>query len=667
MKKDLNSAWRLKSFYTFTYIIMGFALIFSIANAISEKYLVSIVEVVTVTIVYGLLNYIKKGGDFFLGVNIILLIATSFVLFLFYTGGFSGNGLFWIYPFILLSFFIGGSQLGLFYSLLLSLALILINSFSAFGYLSIPNTVSDVHTSLIAYYLVLAMVYIYEKRIVKIQGILEEQNKDLHREKERAELANEKKSRFLATMSHEIRTPLNAILGFVDILNTRETSQEKKNYLLTIKRSGTMLLGIINDILDFSKIESGKMELLHEPFSPLHDFDNIMRLFYAEAILKDIRFVTFIDPKIPVTLYGDSLRLKQVLSNLLSNAFKFTPNGGHIGVEIHWNEEKKQLYFMVEDSGIGITKDKLESIFNAFEQEDSSTTRVYGGTGLGLSIAEKILNMMDSHIYVSSEKEHGSRFSFYVTFDEYEVNETHLHITKKIGICTQEENTWIAHLLQRYLESYGAKDIVFCSEDNEGVCHGLHDSDLVIVTDGINTEAFSSKEVWQLVKEDVSFGKQHLNLPITPQSFEAFNEENNSDVAQKQMQLQGHVLVVEDNLSNRTLAGIFLQELGLEVSFAVNGFEGVNSFVTDRENKQEIDIILMDENMPVMTGSEACKKIREYETLHELSTIPIIACSANVYETDKAGFLKAGMNDTIEKPFEQQTIAGIMKQYLKEK
>lgn len=663
MKNDLKTAWRLKSFYVFTYIIMSFTTIFSILNFLKGNVATTVVELLSVIVVYGLLKYMQRGGSFLFSVNVVLTVAMGFVLFLFFNGGYSGNGIFWLYPYILLTFFIGGRYFGLLYSLLTSFFVIIITLLSSFGYFQIPNSISDVRTTLISFYLVLAMAYIYERRIVQTQNDLEQRNIELEAAKEQAEFASEQKSRFLATMSHEIRTPLNAILGFVDILKKEETATEKQNYLETIKRSGSMLLGIINDILDFSKIESGNIELANEPFSPKQDFDNIMRLFYLEAQQKKIRFVTFIDPNIPETVYGDSLRLKQVLSNILSNAFKFTPNEGHIGVEIRWEVEEKQLYFMIEDSGIGIKKAKLEQVFNAFEQEDSSTTREYGGTGLGLSISQRIVNLMGSNIYVSSEKNVGSRFSFRLYFEQFTPSLSTFENHRSIGICMEKDTMWTAHLLKRYCEAFEMKDIVVCSEVSAENIALLSNKEVLILGEGVDETLFEGKEIWHVSNEQSSFGKDHINLPITPQSFENFTDTlalPQEDI----VPLEGTLLVAEDNLANRMLIDIFLDEMGLDVEFAFDGEEAVAKYLYDCKTDKKFDLILMDENMPKMTGSDATREIRRYEKEKQCESIPIIAVSANVYEDDKRGFIEAGMNSSLEKPLDKNRLYDELQRFL---
>ncbi len=234
---------------------------------------------------------------------------------------------------------------------------------------------------------------------------------------EKAEVAKEAKSRFLANMSHEIRTPLNSILGFIDVLKNSELNDKQKRYIDIMKSSASNLLGILNDILDFSKIEQGKLVIENIKFKPKFEFKTVIDLFVVKAKEKQIEISYDIDNRIPNVILGDPLRIKQVLINLMGNALKFTNIGGKIILKIKMIEYNKpnnnvKLKFIVKDNGVGIAKDKLEQIFEAFNQEDTSTTRVYGGTGLGLSISSSLIQAMNGKLDVSSTKNEGSEFSF---------------------------------------------------------------------------------------------------------------------------------------------------------------------------------------------------------------------------------------------------------------
>jgi len=235
---------------------------------------------------------------------------------------------------------------------------------------------------------------------------------NLRIEKEKADAANASKSQFLANMSHEIRTPLNGILGFVDVLAKGEKDIKRKEQFDHIKSSGSTLLAIINDILDLAKIENGKLNIENASFLSKDVFDAVANIYMELCHSKSIRFVYTVSPIVPKVLKGDMLRLKQVLFNLLSNAVKFTSSDGEVSLDVNYDTNTKMLLCTVKDSGVGIEKKNLDKIFNAFEQEDISTTRKYGGTGLGLSISHRLIQMMGGDLKVNSAIGKGSAFSF---------------------------------------------------------------------------------------------------------------------------------------------------------------------------------------------------------------------------------------------------------------
>ena len=372
--------------------------------------------------------------------------------------------------------------------------------------------------------------------------------------------AEKSKDEFLSNMSHEIRTPLNAILGFVHILQSRLENSENISYLDIIEESSQTLLLVINDILDFSKINNGKLVIDAHEFYPHVSFKHTYQLFSLKAEEQKIQYQLELTDELPVALLGDVLRIQQIIYNFLSNAFKFTVEGGTVSLKVDYDTDKEVLSVAVEDEGVGMNRQTQERIFNAFEQADGSTTRKYGGTGLGLSISTRLAELMDGLIELESVEGEGSTF------------------TLKVHART------------------------------------IHD--------------------------------------VKPQTEEVIK-------AIKKLQFKGNVLVAEDNLTNQTLMKIFLSDYGLDFTIVPNGLKAFEAF-----KEGSFDIILMDENMPVMNGIVAVEKIREYEKQEDLKGITIVAVTANVLKEDQERFKNAGMNDFIAKPINPVELERVFNHYL---
>jgi two-component system, sensor histidine kinase len=405
----------------------------------------------------------------------------------------------------------------------------------------------------------------FSRYIVSLVDIteIEQLNQRLEQEKDRALASTQSKSEFLANMSHEIRTPLNAILGFIEVLKEKEIDPERLRYLRTVHYSGQTLLGIINDILDFSKIESNKLEIDLHGFDPRQELTSVAHLFEARSEEKKLCFNLEMAEDLPGEIESDPLRIKQVLSNFLSNAVKFTPSGKAVSLKINYDFTNQRLLCEVRDEGIGIAKDNQAKIFEAFSQAESSTTRQFGGTGLGLSISTRLIEMLGGELSLESELGQGSCFRFDIP----------------------------AKLLK----------------------------------------------------------KAPSKLQTSPVKIQL-------------AQLTGKVLLVEDNPTNQMLMKVVLKKIGVEFDVANDGLEGVAMF-----EAQSYDAILMDENMPNMSGIEATQKIREIETQTNKTPTPIIALTANAIKGDRERFMAAGMNDYLTKPVDFTLLGQVLSQFLKTK
>jgi len=534
-----------------------------------------------------------------------------------------------------------------------------------------------------------------EKRVEERTAELVRANERLTRAKEEADQSTQAKSEFLANMSHEIRTPLNAIMGMSDLLMKNIDTEKRREYLSIIRTSSLSLLELINDILDFSKIDAGKLTFESIPFS-LHELiDESADMFLEKNMAKQLELIIDIDPKIPRQLISDPLRLRQVLSNLISNAFKFTEKG-EICIRVslkEMNSTHATLLFEIRDTGIGIDPTLLDSskgdIFDAFAQADGSTTRKYGGTGLGLAICRNIVRIMGGDIWVESQQGKGSLFAFTARFKavlhSITVTPTLPPNMREMYALIVDDNPSTLMVIKRYMESFGFRtDLAESGEKAIRLCQGAAQGkayDLVVLDvrlpgmDGIEVARHIKKTYTSdappivmisalgnefEIKRAKQIGVDSFLLKPIKQSLlfdsimEIFGyESTRKNATSRQFALSDEfsdvaLLLVEDNPINRMVAMEMLKGSGALIDTAESGTEAVEKVKT-----KHFDVVLMDIQMPQMDGYQATRAIRN--DLKRIS-LPIIAMTAHAMYGDREKCLAAGMNDYISKPIDRNRL-----------
>lgn len=471
--------------------------------------------------------------------------------------------------------------------------------------------------------------------------------KEIHAEKQLMEAKYESKAKsdFLAVMSHEIRTPMNGVLGVLDLLKDTRLDGEQSRMVSTIESSGKLLLNILNDILDLSKVESGKLELEQIPLSMQQIIADALTIYEASAKQKKILLASFVSPQISSPLIGDPTRIKQVIYNLLGNAIKFTERG-HVFIRVQCIAQEGQnqtLRIEVMDSGIGLSKEQEQKLFESFTQADTSTNRKFGGTGLGLAISKKLVEAMGGQIGVDSVRGEGSTFWLEVSFQTSEGARPIIITEPADTISIESAYGPLALFAATCLEQEGCTTQV-----NEGGTMGGRRA--ITKTLILGSPLTDSGGAQGRAGISINACMGWLDGAIAPR---ANGEPHPTSNNQPHPPHTLRVLVAEDNPVNQMVIRELLKPLVGEVDLACTGLEAVDRF---RNADQPYDYIFMDCEMPEMDGYEATRQIRQLEANQQVSAVKIIALTAHAFDEFKQKALDSGMNGHLAKPISRNAL-----------